>query len=393
MPEAIALPDIALLLAAVALLLVAAALWVFRELLVQSLGRLPVVGGIIVRTLGRWLDDARHAIFEASKWAFDAAGRLLEWAYRWWERFTIAEWEFSLRAAQGIYHLVRVTVPNAEVRAIAYGIRVVDAAEARINRTIVTVLLAVTRAFDRVENRITSVAATLALDAARLYDAAIRFTRSEIVAVERWAAAELAAASTVLRRDIAALAAAVAADVRLVERYAASLFDRAEQDIANAEAQAEAFARATTAATARVIYTDLETWGTKAVEDAWPDAEQELAHLGQTLGGDFPWLKDLLGALGGLGAAGLLGTLIRSMATAQALTRLADDCIVPQCRNLGGLSNDLANLSALFAAGTMFAWIADGVADPDGWARDVSSVLGPVGERATDQAKSTFGVG
>lgn len=393
MPEAVALPDLALLIAAMALLLLAAALWVFRELLVQSLGRLPVVGGVIVRTLGQWLDDARHAIFEAAKWSFDSAGQLMKWAWHWWARVTVAEDNFALRTAQGIWHLARVTAPDIFIRAAAYAVRVTDAAELRIQRVINAVTLDITRAIGRVENRITSVAATLTLDAVRLYRDGVAFTRREILAAEQLAALELARASSVIRADLARLAAAVAADVRLVEGYARSLFDRAEQDIASAEAAAEAFARSQVAAQARVIYTDLETWGDKAVSDAWPDAEQELAHLRGTLGADFPWLNDLLGALGGLGTAGLLGTLIRSMATSQALTRLADDCIVPQCRNLGGLSRDLANLSALFAAGTMFAWIADGVADPSGWARDVSSVLGPVGQATAEQAKATFGVG
>ena len=177
-----------------------------------------------------------------------------------------------------------------------------------------------------------------------------------------------------------------AAEARVTVRMD-DLFNRAERDTAAAKAAAIVTAEAY----AHNIYTDIDTWGKTAVHDAWPDSGQDIAALRKTLGGDFPWLNDLAGALGGLGAAGLLGALIRSMATSQAVVRLADECVVPNCRNLSQFGRDLQGLIGEAPQAAMLAWMTFLVADPSGWAKDTADIGGPVARGVTDATARLFG--
>jgi hypothetical protein len=101
----------------------------------------------------------------------------------------------------------------------------------------------------------------------------------------------------------------------------------------------------------------------------------DLQALRDVLGADFPWLNDLAGLMAGAGTAGLLGALIRSMATSQAVTKLATDCIVPNCRNLSGLGSLLSELSGLLEGDIIFALLAAAVTDPAGAARDIEAAI------------------
>jgi len=98
------------------------------------------------------------------------------------------------------------------------------------------------------------------------------------------------------------------------------------------------------------------------------------------LGADFPWLKDLEQVLAGAGAAGLAGALIRSLAGTQAITKLAEECIVPNCLNLSGFGSELHNLLGVAGDAALLAFLVTAVADPAGWAADMAATALPVGQ-------------
>ena len=227
--------------------------------------------------------------------------------------------------------------------------------------------------FETVAGTIQHIALDTIPDAvSRLEGYVIQHANAAELRAEQWAAA---------RFD------SIRADVVNAERSAAAAIQRVDTDLTKAVAQAEAKAAALSAG----VYTDVEDWGKIAVETVWPDADQSVDALRDAIGDGFPWLKDLLPALAGAGAAGLLGTLIRSLAGAEVATNLATECTVPMCQNLGQFGRDLANLLGDVSLAAFLAWLAFGVADPGGWAADMNAVALPLGRGLVDVASNVLG--
>lgn len=392
MPEFELLPDLGLVAAAGFLLLIAAALWVLQELIRQSFGRIPVIGSWIQTNINGVLNDARLAVLAAAVSAWDAAVRLFRWIQNWLWRMLIQSMLFAFQVATTVQHIATVQIPQEASRIQSTALAWINSAVATAKLTFDAELVIIRGDIAAADRAITTAEATATAYAARLFNEAVAEVRAGIVTAETYAATKVVQLDTELTAELSSLRATVAADLATAEQLAAGLFRTAEADLTRELASAEALAFAQVQALQRGIYTDLETWGDQALNLAWPDAIPDLQALRGTLGLDFPWLNDLLGLLAGAGAAGLLGALIRALAGTQAITRLANDCIVPTCRNLSGLGNDLQNLGALFAAGTIFAWLAEGATNPAGWAADTAAVLGPLGNGTITTAKSVLGV-
>jgi len=370
-----ALPDLAGFVAAGLLLLLACALSGIIYLLANSLGKAPVIGGWVTRDVNGWLTDARNALLKASSATWHFATGMINWAWDILTKPLIYLYHYATAAWQWLNVLFTQTIPDAENRVLNYALSRFDAAEA---------------------------------DAAHLFTVAERYTGTEIAAAEHLAAELFAEAESYAGKAVAAAETALAADIRAVQQAAAadltaaeraltstinSVATAADKDLASLAGQtntdigrlandvvsevtkAEAIAAANLAAVQAGIYTDLEQWGDQAVSHVWPDAAQDIAALRQTLGADFPWLNDLLGALGGLGSVGIAGALIRAIAGAEVVTNLADQCIIPNCRNLSGLGSDLAELLQAASVAAMVAWLVFCVTDPAGAATDIQDVL------------------
>lgn len=386
-------PELGAALAALALLLIAAALWVTQQLLNNTFGRVPVIGSWIKSNIDSALNDARNAVLDAAKSSWGAARDMFNWASNLVFKVFAQLLAWFDAASTTIQHIATVQIPEYAIRAEAYASDAAGIVRADADSL-----------FSRAETDIARALTTAQLDVSRAETAAIGYAdqvyqqgRADLAAglsaAEHFSAAQLAVARQALDTAIGDVQTATQAAVARLGAATDAELTQLRADLVNDVGRAEAIAASSLAAVRAGIYTDLDTWGDQAVRLAWPDWSGDIDALRRTLAGDFPWLNDLLGALGGLGAAGLAGALIRSMATSQALTRLATDCTVPVCRNLSQFGSELGGLAALFGSGLLFAWIAEGVADPSGWARDVNGVLAGVGIRTVDQAKATFGVG
>lgn len=389
MPEV--LPELGALAAFAFLVLIAAALWVLQQLLVNSLGKAPLIGSWISSTLNGWLNDARNAVLSGASASWGAGVQM----FRWIDAFVHNPITMTILVFTKVYsaiaHLVTVTIPGVSNNLLIWASGEFSRVEADLSTFETNALVAADGLFTRAEADITAVQDQLLLDASAL------FTRAEQDALT-WADEAVAGAanlvtqaSTALQAEITSAEALAASEVSALTASTQAAVNQLAADITSGLASAEALAYSQVQALQQGIITDLETTGDAAVSLAWPDAIPDLQALRDTLGADFPWLSDLAGLMAGAGAAGLLGALIRSMATSQALTRLATDCIVPNCRNLSGLGNDLSNLAGLFAAGTIFAWLAEAVADPTAWASDTNSVLAPIGNATVTTARGVFG--
>ena len=139
---------------------------------------------------------------------------------------------------------------------------------------------------------------------------------------------------------------------------------------ASAEAQAVSVAHGLVSGT----ITDLDTTADHIVSLVWPDAPLDVQALREAIGIDFPGISDLLGALGGLGTAGLVGLMIRAIAGTATVTELAEQCTIPNCRNLSQLGRDLAELASVASEAALIGWLVFCVTEPQAAARDIYDV-------------------
>jgi len=391
MPEA--LPELGALAAAGFLLLIAAALWVLIDLLNNSLGRLPLVGSWITSNISNALNDARNVILAGASASWGAAVQLFKWMIDWIK--LQATWEIT--AVTSVWHfgtrMYDVTLPNLETRVLVTASSWVSSAESFARGLYAQAVSYAAAEASRALAVASSWVSAAESAAVQLFRTAELDAANAVRAAERDAANALAAASTTLTADIAAAEQFTIAQVDALGAELGRAYSILSGDITAGVQTAEHLAAVNLGAAVGGIYTDLDTWGKQALADAWPDVTGDISALRRTLGADFPWLNDLLGALGGLGAAGLLGTLIQSMAGAHAITRLANDCIVPNCRNLSGLGNDLQNLLSTASTAAMLAWLIFAVTDPSGWAAEMGSVAAPVAAGLANDAARLFGGG
>jgi ribosomal protein L18 len=371
-----ALPDLAAVVAAGFLLLLACAILLLAALLANTLGHAPVIGGWIRRDLAGWLRDGGNAVLGAAKATWHFAAGLFNWAQDILTKPLIYAYNWAVSAWKWLNVLFTQTLPDLENRVTADIVSAYDRAE----RDTAAAFSAAERDAARLAVAAERDAAQLARRAenyaAGLVSAAEKSLTAAILNAEHAAATGITEAERALQAGISAVASGASADLAALAGQVNTTAGELARDIVAETQAAEAVAAAQLAAVRAGIYTDLTTWGNQAVTEAWPDASGDIAALRRALGGDFPWLNDLAGALGGLGAAGLAGALIRSIAGTQAITRLAADCIVPNCRNLSGLGNDLQQLLGDASIAAMIAWLIFGVTDPAGWASETYDAAG-----------------
>jgi hypothetical protein len=388
---AFAVPDLAGFAAAALLLVLAVAIGLLASLLANTLGNAPVIGGWVSRDLVGWLTDARNGVLKAADATWHFATGMVNWLTDITTKPLIYLGDFAIRVWNDVQTLKDVTIPDALNSAANYAASARQAAEVYAAAAVSAVSHDLAADLATAEARAAQLTAGAETYAAGLVSAAERDLSAAIAAVSHAESAGLSAAELALTAGISSTAATAYRDLAGLAGSTDADIARLAADI-TAEGQAVAAgAQAALAAVQGGIYTDLETWGDRAVSQAWPDALQDIQSLRNTLGEDFPWLADLAGALAGAGAAGLLGALIRSIAGTQAIVRLADDCIVPNCRNLSGLGNDLAELAGLAATAAMLAWGVFLVTDPAGWAQDTYDLGGPVVTDITNGAARLFG--
>jgi hypothetical protein len=384
------LPDLGLAVAAGFLLLIAAALWVLDRVITGALGHLPLVGGWVSRDLSGWLNDARNAVLKGAASSWGGAVSLFNWASDFLFTTLLRLVLFAGQVAATIDHIATVQIPDAISSAESGIAKAVSAAEADA-RTL----------FGEAEKYADAAVTVAEKDARDLLAAAVTSLDHAVTVVETDARDWVAAAVTTAANELTRESSLLTADIGQAEKVAAqdlgqlaasvdAGLGQLTRDLATGVATAEAVAKAGTAAAAQAIYTDLETIGNQAVAHAWPDASQDVAGLGGILGADFPWLKDLLPALAGAGAVGLLGALTRALAGAQVATRLAEDCTIPNCRNLSQFGQDLQELLGDAGEAALLAWIIFLVTDPGGWANDMTQVAVPVAAAATHTAATLF---
>lgn len=387
-----ALPDLGALAAAALLLLIAAALWVLIRLLVGSLGKAPVIGGWISNTLAGWLNDARNAVLSAAKASWHAAVAMFNWANNLFVTMLVRASVFMDQASAAISRVAFVRIPELWAQASSYALSLYHSAVSYAQALEVRALVYVDGRVVALENTVQAWVTQAMVYGAGLAARAEAYALALVNTAEAQAANLVIESSTALRADIAAAEQLAAREVSGLAASTQAAVNQLASDITSGLASAEALAYSQVTALGRGIVTDLEQTGEVALQLAWPDAIPDIEALRQALGADFPDIQGLLRLLEGAGAAGLLHALVTSLAGTAAVTRLATECIVPNCRNLGGLGSFLQSLFADATDVALFAWLAEGVADPGRWAADTDAVLGSIATDTASAARTLLGV-
>lgn len=387
-----ALPDLGALAAALLLLLIAAALWVLIQLLVGSLGKAPLIGNWISGTLAGWLNDARNAVLSGARASWHAAMEMIDWANNLLVTTLVRLDTFMQEASAAASRLAFVRIPEMAGQAFSYALGLYHSAVSYAQQLEAQALVYADSRVAALENTVQGWVAQGLVYAARLGAQAEAYALALVQRAEADAASLVTAASTALQAEIRTAELIAQSEVATLESWAAAGLAQLGTDLTLGLASAEALAFSQVTALGRGIVTDLEQTGEAALHIAWPDAIPDIEALRQVLGADFPDIQALLDMLAGAGAAGLLHALVSSLAGTAAITKLAADCIVPNCRNLSGVGRFFQSLFADATDAALFAWLAEGVADPARWAADTQTMLGAIATDTASAARTLMGV-
>lgn len=212
--------------------------------------------------------------------------------------------------------------------------------------------------------------------------ASVHYTQFLVGHAEALAAGALASAVTHLSGAIAA-----------VDHFARAAYADTLGRLITLTVQLEHYAR-DAAAAAVTESTAIAAAGIHAgLVDVWPAITSEVATLESGIAIDFPDILTDLRAIPRAIPRDVVGAATAAIAVTVPLMRYLEKCGLRNCRNLGGLGNELHDLLGLLEAGSMLALITDMVSDPSGAAHEVESVLGGLARTTIDDAKSLFGVG
>lgn len=390
MPAILAGVDLGALFVAFLLLILAAALWVIAKMVQGSLGHAPAIGPWISAHIVAWLYDARDAVMHAAAASWHAAASMFLWAERWITDTYDTLVFFAVRVLSTVDHIVTVQIP-AEARQLeSYAYQQVVKAESYAHLLFTTVAQYAQREVNYLRVSVDQSVSSLEYRIIRAESYALQLARQALSDAELYGNQLFADATAYVRSEIDTTVARIDSAISGVESMVTQAEAQAVQIGQNVLGNSRAYTDAVAQAIQSGIYTDLNQAADAAVAEVWPDAARDIAGLGRQLGADFPWLNDLLGGLAGAGTAGLAGALIRALAGTHAVTRLAEDCIVPNCRNLSGLGRDLAQLAGAGSELALFGWLAEAVADPAAWAKQTDSILKPVADTAVSGAKAVI---
>jgi hypothetical protein len=189
-----------------------------------------------------------------------------------------------------------------------------------------------------------------------------QFRQAEARADQQFAQAEAdianarSALQSEITADVTALSAQIIAGVSAAEQMARQLAVQAEL---NAVADVDHAVESVTQIT-------------------WPPVTAMIGQLKETLGNDFPQVAALLTLI----PQDIPVTAPAAVAAADTvippILRLLNDCVVPQCRDLGPLRSLLHDLGSGWFDIALLAWLVFCITDPTGAAADTTAVADPV---------------
>lgn len=392
MPAILALPDLGLVVAGLLLLILAYALYLLRDMIVSSFSHVPFVGGWISGSLGGLIDSARDAVIRAADSTFGGAKTLFEAGSHWATTMLDNVVNTFADTIGTIVHIATVQIPA--VTSLAY--REVVNTEHRLQADI-------TAAADTAYHEVVSTEERLTADLGAVADTAYH----EVVNTEQRLVADIGAVADTAYQEVVSTADRLGHDIASVATTAydevvntaarlevdtQALFATAEADIVRGIDAAEAYAAGAADAARAAAIAAVSSAASTGIAAVWPGIVTDLGNLDRTIAGSWPDIRDAVDAIPRAVPADLAGALSAVAALAIPALRSMDDCVLPQCRDLGGLRSFLADLLSLGSAAALLAWLIYCVAEPATAADDTATVADPIARDTLGALERLFGI-
>lgn len=335
---------------------------------------LNTVAGLAASAM-RWARDS-------VAWVFDQALHGLTWSVkalvRFWEDLynTIREVTYDLEHASRIikHHDIprlnrqlrdRINQANRYTR--NWAVNLIAAVRLQLQRQIDRLRHDLTADVKRLDHRITTVDKSLSHRIAALGSS----LRAEIARVQHSLRAEI---TNVSQR----LTAMIVSRFDAAEALARSLFRQAETDITDAKADAEAYTDRVGARVLREALDTVDREAHRAEENTWPTVTAMIGTLEKTIGNDFPDLTRLLQEIPTNVPADLTAAIAAAVRFMPPVLRTMDDCVIPQCRDLGPTRQLLHDMQLPITSVALIAWFIQMVTHPEAWADETYAFLNPL---------------
>lgn len=152
--------------------------------------------------------------------------------------------------------------------------------------------------------------------------------------------------------------------------------------------QAETFATTAAGTAVGTLVTDVDV----ALAPVAAGLIDDVGSLVGTLATDFPDIGSLVRSIDLTKVGDLTGALVGTMTMVRALTRLSEDCTIPNCRNLSKYGRDLQALFGLVEDASFLALLVEMIHDPKSGANAVRDLFGPIADGAISTARDMVGV-
>lgn len=380
---ALALADVA----AIAFALIAMlAVFLFVKVFVQLIPdiHIPLIGNLREKVNG-----AAMAAMRGLTHFLDASLGLLHKALYWFGDILVTSWtvlEHAItEAATTIGWAVDIYIPREIGKAKAYAeqkvLSLAHAVKSDVTRLEHSIATHATSLLHRIEHDAAQAAhAVKALATATDHKIAAALHRVAHIATTAANTAVHAAISdvtklvTTLRNDLTG-------EIRKVEAKVSGIATALDNDVKAIDSTISGLAISAVHGAEAAIAGDIES----ITLPVWDDLTKAVSGAVAVAGSDFADARGWLGGIATGAISDVAGLTALAVATAGAVATLAEDCVIPNCRNLGGLGHLLEDLLGAVGTGAIMALIVEMAQDPEGAAQDVTNVLGPVAQSAYGQ--------
>lgn len=391
MPVVATLPLDAIIIAVLALILILAGP-VLAPFLEKMFSYVPVIGGWMASSAQYWYNVALGALYWGLRSTLNPLTAQLHLLTVAWQYIVSAQ-GFAVRQVDlAADHIVNVVIPRIYNGAISYAAYL---ANGLLNYVDGRISFVVSYADYLVNGLLAYVNAGIAGAenyAGGLINGLLAYVNAHIAATIAYAANLVNGLLAYTNSWVNTIRADVANLRSYVDSKWADLFHTVEADIANAEQRSQALALeyAKQALIDALGITDQAA--VKALTDIWPHLATDLNALEHAIPAELTDIKDLILSIPRDIPASLVDALSALGALAIPLIRYLEDCGIPLCQNLHGLSDLVNNLQSAAVDAALIALFAQMVADPHAAADEILTVVAPIADASARATRSLVGV-
>lgn len=143
---------------------------------------------------------------------------------------------------------------------------------------------------------------------------------------------------------------------------------------------------------AAAALTTLEGEAARALAGVWPDVSAAAQGVITTAGTDFAGAISDIKGIDWTKTVDIAGSIAGTAAIAASMAKLAEQCVIPNCRNLSGIGRELQQILGAVEGVGFLAFITEMLTDPQGAATDAVNILVPVFQDTYNSARHLIGI-